>query len=143
MVREKYDWNISDLGKNIKTKGKKPKRKIEQTKAKLKRPRSTGKEHTSQEKKHSEYVTRRKKQRKSKSCSCKFTECSKLDENELEKAFEAFYKIGDSEKQKLNLLSNQDKKTQSLHIIGSPQRKNLIGYSVNRKKVCKQFFERA
>ena len=110
LVREKYDWNISDLGKNIKTKRKEPKQKIEQTKAKLKRPRFTGKEHTSQENKNSEYVTRRTKQRKSKNCSCKFTECRKLDENELEKAFEAFYKIGDSEKQKLNLLSNQDKK---------------------------------
>ena len=29
-----------------------------------------------------------------------------------------------------------------MHIIGSPQRKNLIGYSINGKKVCKKFFER-
>ena len=47
MVREKYDWNISGLGINIKTKGKKSKPKIEWRKAKLKRLRSTCKEYIS------------------------------------------------------------------------------------------------
>ena len=109
MVGEKYDWNISGLGVNIKTKGKKSKPKIEWRKAKLKRLRSTGKEYISRANKNSEYVTQRKKQRKSKNCSCKFTECGKLDEDESQKAFEAFYKFGDSEKWKLNLSSNKKK----------------------------------
>lgn len=85
MIGEKYDWNISDLVRNIKTKSKKAKLKIEWTKAKLTRLKSTGKECTSRVNKNSEYVIRRKKQRKPKNRNCKFTECGKLDEGKFKK----------------------------------------------------------
>ena len=44
--------------------------------------------------------------RKTKNCEYKFTECNLLTHKELEAAFKQYYKIGDSDSQKFNLLQN-------------------------------------
>ena len=44
--------------------------------------------------------------RKTKNCKCKFTECNLLTNEELEAACKKYYKIGDSDSQKFNLLQN-------------------------------------
>ena len=141
---DRCDWDIVDLKKGDSVKGRKPKRKKIWARHALKKLKSSGKEYISRANKYSEYKVRWKKERKPRTCRCKFTACADLSDDELKNAFQKYYEIDDQEKQKLNLIANMmvsKKKTQKTNSDQS-RRQRSIQYYINGKRVCKDLFQR-
>ena len=86
---------------------------------------------------------RKLKTREAKDCSCRYTDCGSLDEEELKIAFEAYMMLRDSVVQNSFIIQNIEITPVASRKVASSKGKEFTRvYKINGKKVCKRLFQR-